>query len=138
MRYMASIFIFLSLSVHAQEALLLYGGKNHDEFIGCINCDKYNASSVCNKYEDYGSKYSDKSIWNKFGDYGSKFSDKSPWNKFASTPPVIVDQDGGFYGYFASNKHEDRRTEIELLVYMLDNVEVVLEDLENARDWLCD
>ena len=65
MRYIAIIFILISSSVNAAEALLLFGGKNHDEFIGCLNCGKYDDGSVCNKYGDYGSKYSDKSIWNK-------------------------------------------------------------------------
>lgn len=65
MRYIAIIFILISSSVNAAEALLLFGGKNHDEFIGCLNRGKYDDGSVCNKYGDYGSKYSDKSIWNK-------------------------------------------------------------------------
>ena len=138
MRYIAIIFILCSSSVNAAEALLLFGGKNHDEFIGCLNCGKYDDGSVCNKYGDYGSKYSDKSIWNKYGDYGSKYSDKSPWNKYASNPPVIVDKDGGFYGYFAAGKYQNKRTKIESLAYMLDNVDIIVDDLEKARDWWCE
>ena len=116
----------------------MYGGKNHNEFIGCVNCGKYDDSSVCNKYGDFGSKYSDTSIWNKYGDYGSKYSDKSPWNKHASSPPVIVDQDGGFYGYFSANQRQKKRTNIKSLAYMVNNVGIVIEDLEKTRDWFCD
>lgn len=138
---MKYILLFLTLAtsqVYATEALLLFGGKNHDQFIGCLNCGKYDDGSVCNKYGDYGSKYSDKSIWNKYGNYGSKYNDESPWNKYGSTPPVIVDKDGGFYGYFAASKYQDKRTRIKTFVYMLDNVDIFYDDLEKARDWLCE
>jgi len=132
------LLLLVPTSVLSAEALLLYAGKNHDEFIGCLNCGNFDDGSVCNTFGDYGSQFSDMSIWNNFGDYGSRFSDKSPWNKNASYPPVIVDKDGGFYGYFAANKLQDKRTEIQTLAYMLDNVELVLNDLEKAREWFCE
>ena len=128
----------LRTSVAARSAdLLLYGGRSHDEFIGCISCNKFDSGSVCNKFGDQGSKFSDKSIWNKFADYGSKFSDVSPWNKFASYPPVIVDRDGKFYGYFTANKFSTDRTTIPAFVSILDNVDWVTDDYDRARDTIC-
>lgn len=139
MKYAAIFVILLSSSaVNATEALLLFGGSSHDEFIGCLNCGKYDNGSICNKYGEYGSKYNSKSIWNKYGEYGSKYSNKSPWNKYATNPPVIVDKNGGFYGYFAAGKYQSKRTTIKALAYMLDNVDIVVEDLEAARDWWCE
>lgn len=138
MKHILLFLIIFSSQAFATEALLLFGGKNHDQYIGCLNCGKYDDGSVCNKYGDYGSKYSDKSIWNKYGDYGSKYNDESPWNKYGSNPPVIVDKNGDFYGYFAASKYQDKRTEIKTYVYLLDNVDIVYDDLEKARDWLCE
>lgn len=121
----------------AAEALLLFGGKGHDVFLGCLNCGKYEAASVCNKYGEHGSKYAAESIWNKHGEYGSKHSSLSPWSKYATAPPVIVDQEGGFYGYFTAAKHHPKRTAIEALAYFTDNVDIVVEDLEAASDAFC-
>lgn len=123
-------------AVSAQE-LLLFGDKNHDKFIGCLNCGKFDSGSICNKFGDYGSKFSDKSIWNKFGDFGSQFSDRSPWNKFGNIPPAIVDRSGKFYGYFTANKFTTNRTTIPSLVAILDNVDSVTDDYDVARDAVC-
>jgi hypothetical protein len=81
-------------------ALLLFGGTNHKTFLGCINCNKYDAASVCNKHGTFGSKYNSDSIWNGYGTFGSKYSIDSPWNQYTSSGPIIVDQSGGLYGYF--------------------------------------
>lgn len=116
---------------------MLFGGEDHKEFLGCINCNKYESGSICNKYGDQGSKYSNNSIWNKYGEYGSKYNDTSPWNKHASNPPAIVDENGGFYGYFTANKYQPQRTSIKLLLQLTDNAEWVNEDLERARDAVC-
>lgn len=138
MRVLLTIaFLFLSASCPAAE-LLLFGGGSHDVFIGCLNCSEHDSGSVCNKYGDQGSKYNDTSIWNKYGGYGSKYSDLSPWNKYASNPPVIVDREGGFYGYFTANKHQDKRTRIKALLQLADNVDWVNDDLERARDAFCE
>lgn len=131
------VFLFLSAACPATE-LLLFGGGSHDVFIGCLNCSEHDAGSVCNKYGDQGSKYNDTSIWNKYGGYGSKYSDLSPWNKYASNPPIIVDREGGFYGYFTANKHQDKRTQIKALLQLADNVDWVNDDLERARDAFCE
>jgi len=124
-----SFFLFiLTFGVKAQ-TLLIFGGKNHDVFLGCLNCSKHDDKSIWNKNGDYGSKYNDKCIWNKYGDYGDKYSDFSPFNKYASYPPVLVDPDGNFYGYFTSDKYKEKRTTVELALYIIDYWESIREDV---------
>lgn len=118
--------------------LLLFGGENHKEFLGCLNCGRYSSGSVCNRYGEHGSRYGDKSIWNRFSDYGSKYSDNSPWNKYATNPPVIVDRDGAFYGYFTAARYHGDRTAIKEYRAFLDAVDEVVADLQRASDVFCD
>lgn len=115
--------------------LLLYGGENHELFLGCLNCSKYDSSSIWNKYGEHGSKYNSDSIWNKHGTYGSKFNTFSPWNKYSTESPVIVDPDGNFYGNFTLNKYNNQ-TKIEWLVWILENHEYVMENFDEVRDKL--
>ena len=84
--------------------LLLFGGTDHDTFLGCLNCSKYDSSSLHNKYSDFGNRYSSNSLFNRYGDYGSKYSSTSACNPYASDPPAIVDRQGNFYGYLTLNK----------------------------------
>lgn len=34
------------------------------------------------------------------------------WNSYGSNPPVIVDKDGAFYGYFTVNKSKAKKSRI--------------------------
>ena len=115
---------------------LLFGGSNHDVFLGCLNCSKYDSGSVWNKYGDFGSRYSDKSIWNKYATYGSKYSDACPWNRYSQTPPVIVDREGNFYGYFTANAYFPKRTTIKAMLQILDNYETIMENFDDFVDAL--
>jgi hypothetical protein len=119
-------------------ALLLFGGEDHKTFLGCLNCGRTSPGSVCSRYGEYGSRYSDTSVWSRYGNYGSRYSAFSPWNKFASDPPVIVDREGGFYGYFTANKSHPKRTRNTFYLVFLDNVDEVNEDLQRARHVFCD
>jgi len=85
--------------------LLLFGGRNHDQFLGCLNCGEFDRRSVNNEFGRFGSEYSRTSIWNDYGRYGSQYSSESPWNPWARNPPVIVDQSGRFYGYMTINPY---------------------------------
>ncbi len=136
-KLLLGLFLFVNANAQA-DGLLLFGGSGHDVFLGCLNCSRYDSGSVCNKYGDQGSKYSDKSIWNKYGNYGSRYSDSSPWNKYASNPPAIVDREGNFYGYFTANKYKDKRTKIKVLIVLTDNADWVTDDMDRARDALCE
>ena len=84
------------------ETLYIYGGKNHTVFLGLLNGSKYDSDSIWDKYGEYGSKYNSNSIWNKYGEYGGKYGSYSPFNDFASYPPILLDDQNNFYGYFTS------------------------------------
>ncbi len=59
--------VVFGLSSFGQNALHIYGGKDHDVYLGCLNCDKFNTSSIWNIYGTYGSRYNLLSIWNAYG-----------------------------------------------------------------------
>jgi hypothetical protein len=117
-------------------ALLLYGNYDHQTFLGCINCSKTDAASICNQFEQFGSQFEADSIWNMFGTYGSKFNADSPWNKFSEGSVVIVDQNGGFYGYLTANKFADKRTNIAPL-NQLAELAADSSDLTALRNLFC-
>lgn len=117
-------------------ALLLFGGSDHETFLGCLNCSKYDSGSVCNKYRNNGSRYNTDSIWNPYGNFGSKYSSDSPWNPYSSSGPVIVDNSGQFYGRLSANKFLSDRTQIKFLNQLADIV-ASGADLEAARYLFC-
>lgn len=83
--------------------LLVFGGKKHDVFLGCL-CGETESDSVLNKYGEFGSPYRSESIWNHYGDYGSRYRDTSVCYRFASSPPVVVTDGGDFIGYLTIDK----------------------------------
>jgi len=90
------------LSFYAKnQTLHLYGGKNHDVYLGCHNCNNYDSDSIWNEYGIYGSSYNSKSIWNPYSTYGHSYNSDSPWNLYGSNHPAVVDKSGYFYGYFS-------------------------------------
>jgi len=86
------------------EPLLLFSDENPRTFLGCLNCSKFDTSSVWNDFGSYGSKFSSTSIRNQFSQYGSQFSTISACNQFASRPPLVVDENGGYYGRLTRNR----------------------------------
>ncbi|MFC0515177.1 hypothetical protein ACFFGT_13240 [Mucilaginibacter angelicae] len=130
--FIMAIAILMSISSHAQTALHLYGGKDHDKYLGCLNCNTYDKNSIWNDYGSFGSSYSSSSIWNEYGTYGGEYSPYSPFNNYAQYPPVIVDKDGNFYGYLTVNTYHDKRAEsqIALIIYKYWNL---IE--KNVSDW---
>lgn len=105
---------------------MLFGGANNSVFLGRLNCPEYENDSIYNKYGSYGSNYGPFSIWNANGIYGSKYSQYSPWNLYAPNPPIIVDQNGNFYGYFTVNKFQPNRTRITAYVNFLEEVQRIM------------
>ena len=97
------------------QTLYIYGGEDHDVFLGKLNASKYDSKSIWNEYGTYGSEYNANSIWNEYGTYGSAYSSYSPFNSYASYPPVIVDEEGNFYGYFTVNKYKSKRANFDLV-----------------------
>jgi hypothetical protein len=106
---------FFALLSFGQKSLQIYGGEDHDIYLGCLNCNDVASNSIWNDVGKYGSNVSSLSIWNDVGRYGSDVSSYSPWNDYASYPPVIVDNDGGFYGYFTINESKSKRAEFDLV-----------------------
>lgn len=92
----------LCTSAQAQ-TLLIYGGQNHDEYLGQFNGGKHDHESIWNRYGPYGDRHNARSIWNKYGTYGGTYSQYSPWNPYAAHPPVLKDRNGKVYGTFTAN-----------------------------------
>lgn len=121
--------ILTTICCFGQKQLHIYGGKDHDVYLGCLNCDNYNTNSIWNAYGTYGSSYNSKSIWNSYGSYGGEYSSASPFNSYASYPPVIVDKDGGFYGYFTINEYKTQRADFKLALIIYKFHELIGEDV---------
>ncbi len=87
------------------QELQLFGGQGHDVFLGCFDCSAYDSESICNEY-GAGNKYASAGIFNTYGSFGSSYSSSSPWNRYSTSQdvPVLVDKQGGFYGYFTINE----------------------------------
>jgi hypothetical protein len=123
-------------NAQATKALLLFGGKDHKTFLGCLNCADTSASSVCNDLGEYGSDLQPDSIWNNLGRFGNDLNSESPWNDLSNDAPIIVDTDGKSYGYFSTNTLHHDRTRIGWLVAILDYYERD-NDLDKTREKMC-
>lgn len=93
----------VSSTAYAEKKIMLFGGQNHDVYLGCFNCSDIAPDSIHNDIGKYGSDISSTSIFNDIGQYGSDISQYSPCDDIASNPPALVDEDGGFYGYLTLN-----------------------------------
>jgi len=87
--------------------LLVFGGRGHDVFLGCLSCSEYASNSIFNQYSQHGSSYGTASILNAYSEYGSKYSTYSACNEYANHPPVVVDKQGNFYGYLTLNDYKN-------------------------------
>jgi PKD domain len=123
-------------SVPTTVSLYLYSGEPSPVYLGCLNCNQFQADSVCNKFGTYGSQFQSNSIWNQFGTYGSQFSSYSPWNQFSNSGPIIIGSDNLFYGYFTVNTFRFNRTQITSFVNVL-NYYSSTGDLAATRSFAC-
>lgn len=120
-----------------QKELLLFGGPNHDEYLGCLVCSEFKRDSICNGFGRYGNEFSTKGMFNSFAGYGNSFNSKSPWNEvsMSKSVPVVVDRDGKFYGFFTINDSRSDAVEFaEVLKKMYNDAS---GDLEKTRKLLC-
>jgi hypothetical protein len=92
----------------ADYELLVFGGANHEVFLGCL-CDEHRPDSVFNMAGEHGSDLSPDSIRNKFAPYGSDHDDTSACNAAATHPPVVLASDGKSLGLLTSNASLKRR-----------------------------
>mgnify|MGYP000032600307 FL=1 len=120
---------FMSIHVSAQH-LYIYGGDDHNIYLGCLTSSPYDSNSIWNEYGSYGNEYNPKSIWNEYGTYGSEYGSYSPWNEYASNPPVIVDKKGNFYGYFTVNEYKSERAEFKLVLLIYKYHELMKGNLQ--------
>ena len=103
-------------------------------YLGKLNASRYDSESIWNEYGQYGSKYNSYCIWNVYGTYGSKYSNYSPFNPNALYPPVFVDSQGNFYGYFTVNKFKSRRANFDLVNIICEYHEKICEDVGEWYD----
>jgi hypothetical protein len=123
--------------------LLMFGGRDHGEFLGCLNCYRSEPFSVWNESGEYGNPGNENSIWNQKGPYGSRTSPVSPWNPRSSEPPLVVDRLGNLYGYFTLNRGypkriqrndtHHRRGDFKMMAWLLDNYDWVVSHLDEVR-----
>lgn len=128
MRYFVLILLIISADLIYAQKIMLWGGEMHDVYLGCLNCTQYHTESVWNEEGVYGTKMNNLSIWSEFSDFGNEFTDMSPWNEYATNPPMILDESGGFYGYFTRNMYFKNRTEDKFFLYVLDNFRYIKEN----------
>lgn len=103
-------------------ALLLFGGRDHKTYLGCL-CDAEELDSVTSQSGQYGPNgYRMESIWAQFGDYGSSYGAYSPCNRFADHPPVVVSKDGAFYGYLTIDRFGDKAVTVQAVLDWLEKV----------------
>lgn len=131
---LGAILFLLLTNLGSSQTLHLYGGNNNDEYLGCLNCSSYDSDSIWNEYGTYGSSYSSNSIWNEYGTYGSEYNSYSPWNEYSSTPPVVVDKKGNFYGYFTINQYKPKRADFNLALTIYKYHKEIREDISGWYD----
>jgi hypothetical protein len=121
---------FATLSFNCiSQTLHIYGGQNHKEYLGCLNCNNYDTNSIWNEYGTYGSIYNIKSIWNEYGIYGSEYSSFSPWNYYGAIPPVVVDKEGQFYGYLTVNDGHIKVAKFSLALTLYEYHDLIKDDV---------
>jgi hypothetical protein len=89
--------------------LMVFGGRNNDVYLGCLNCSQYASDSLLNAYGTHGNKYAANGLLNKFSPYGSRYSALSACNPYAANPPIVVDQNGRAYGRLTMNASSANR-----------------------------
>ncbi len=131
-KLLAFLFILLNICNLQAQTLMIFGGEDHDVYLGNLNTSKFDSNSIWNEFGNYGNRFSSDCIWNQFGTYGNEFSQYSPFNKFASDPPVLVDKDGHFYGYLTANEYHNKRANFNLANIVCKYFEYIREDVS---DW---
>jgi len=134
------IFISLIILVTVSPAFsktMLFGGAEKKEYLGCLDCNEFASDSICNGFGKYGNEFSSSGIFNEFAGYGNEFSSRSPWNEFSTSNevPVLVDENGKFYGYFTINEHRRDAVKFSSTLYKI--FKRSNGDLEKVRISLC-
>jgi len=123
---------------YREEQLHIYGGKNHKQYLGCLNCGDDQLKSIWCTFGDYGSRHMPKAIWNELGKYGSVSSQYSPFNENAKYPPIILDDHKRFRGYLTVNKNNQQRCKNYIAEQICDDIDHIREDIANWYSWAID
>lgn len=123
------LFFILQAFFSCGQILYIFGGEEHDVYLGRLNANDFDSESIWNEYSKYGNKFSNNSIWNEYGVYGNEYSQYSPFNEYASYPPVIVDIKGNFYGYFTIDKYKNDRAEFDIVNVIYKYYKYIREDV---------
>ena len=124
--------LLLPAGAQAKDLHLYVDDGSDHVYLGCFSCSPYDSNSIWNEYGTYGSEYSSNPIWNEYGTYGSEYSNSSPWNEYSSSNPVLVDKDGGFYGYFTCNRYRSKRVDSNLMDFLCENRGYIKKHREKA------
>jgi len=114
--------------------LLLFGGPQQQDFLGCVTCDATEPYSIWNPESDYGSPSHPLSIWNREGRYGSDDSPHSPWSRRPESVPVVVDRAGNLCGNFAVDRAFPGRVSDGYLIWLLEGHDWIADHLEELRE----
>ena len=126
--FFCALFCFATAVAFCQ-TLHLFGGQNHDEYLGCLNCNNFDKNSIWNEFGIYGNRFNSTSIWSQFGTYGNEFNMYSPWNAYGTNPPIVVDNDGHFYGYFTINEYRAQRAQFDLALTIYKYYDLIRSDV---------
>lgn len=110
------------------QSLRIYAQDGDDYvYIGKF-ASPYDSESIFNGYGKYGNEYNSNSIWNEYGKYGNEYNSISPWNEYSSKPPVIVNSDNKFVGYFTANTSLCLKELVPMMKYIKKNFRQVAKD----------
>ena len=121
----------------ANAKTMLFGGSDHKQYLGCLQCNEFSSDSICNGFGSFGNEFSSKGIFNEYAGFGNEYNSESPWNEysFSSGVPVLVDENGKFYGYFTIN--DSRSDAVSFSTSLKNKYKSVNGDLEKVRIGLC-
>ena len=98
--------------------LLVYGGEDHEVFLGCLSCPEEDELSIWNEYGAFGSRYSSTSVLNPASEFGSRVSARSACNALALDPPLVVDRRGHVYGRLTLNPAQSPYEDAEVIEWL--------------------
>lgn len=80
-----------------QPRMQIYGGPLHRDYLGCLNCDRFDVNSVWNGYSPFGwdNGYANASHFSTYRAPQGRYSACDP---FAADPPILKDTSGKDYG----------------------------------------
>jgi hypothetical protein len=102
-----SVFLTGTAAMASGTEVLIFGGQDQDEFLGCLTCDETAPSSVWNEYSQHGWA-NGFGTWNTYGPHASAYFPNSACNEYAANPPILTDRAGNLYGYLSTNEYKSR------------------------------